>query len=174
MKVREDNLPDVWLLCCVRPVQKVGRVVHPCTPLGAQEFPELLPMIQRKFRSNGDVDAAQRLVFASRGIDRARELAAQHAGLAVQAVRSLATLIWQMHISTSPMRSLRCAPAWLRRRCAPPCLVVLALWPRTHMLSCLRELCAQVEAMPPAVTAHARQCRDALLAITERVLTRKK
>jgi hypothetical protein len=33
---------------------------------------------------------------------------------------------------------------------------------------------AQVEAMPPAVTAHARQCRDALLAITERVLTRKK
>jgi hypothetical protein len=50
-------------------------------------------MIQRKFRSNGDVDAAQRLVFASRGIDRARELAAQHAGLAVQAVRSFATLM---------------------------------------------------------------------------------
>ncbi|KAK9825677.1 hypothetical protein WJX81_001890 [Elliptochloris bilobata] len=82
----------------------------------AQEHPELLPLIQRKFRSAGDVDTAQRLVFASRGIERARELAAQHASLAV---------------------------------------------------------CA-VEAMPPAATTHALQCRDALLAITERVLTRSK
>ena len=32
----------------------------------------------------------------------------------------------------------------------------------------------QVEAMPPAATAHALLCRDALLAITERVLTRSK
>ena len=37
-----------------------------------------------------------------------------------------------------------------------------------------RALRLQVEAMPPAVTAHALQCRDALLAITERVLTRSK
>jgi len=37
----------------------------------------------------GDVDRAQELVFNSRGIQRARELAAQHAELAVQAVRSL-------------------------------------------------------------------------------------
>lgn len=56
--------------------------------LPAQEHPELLPLIQRKFRSAGDVDAAQRLVFASRGIERARELAAQHASLAVRAVRA--------------------------------------------------------------------------------------
>ena len=54
-----------------------------------QEHPELLPLIQRKFRSAGDVDTAQRLVFDSRGLQRARELAAQHASLAVRAVRLL-------------------------------------------------------------------------------------
>ena len=37
----------------------------------------------------GDVDRAQELVFNSKGIQRARDLAAQHAELAVQAVRSL-------------------------------------------------------------------------------------
>ncbi len=74
-------------------------------------------MIQRKFRSNGDVDAAQRLVFASRGIDRARELAAQHAGLAVQAVRSFATLIWQIFQFLQPHLQLTRASACLRRRC---------------------------------------------------------
>ena len=54
-----------------------------------QEHPELLPLIQRKFRLAGDVDTAQRLVFDSRGLQRARELAAQHASLAVRAVRLL-------------------------------------------------------------------------------------
>ena len=34
----------------------------------------------------GDVDRAQELVFDSRGIQRARDLAAQHAEQAVQAV----------------------------------------------------------------------------------------
>jgi hypothetical protein len=97
-------------------------------------------MIQRKFRSNGDVDAAQRLVFASRGIDRARELAAQHAGLAVQAVRSLVTLTWQIFSSHSLARGLRSASVRLRRRCATlasPGLVAV----QAHALtSC--ELCA--------------------------------
>lgn len=57
--------------------------------VAVQEHPELLPLIQRKFRSAGDVDTAQRLVFDSRGLQRARELAAQHASLAVRAVRLL-------------------------------------------------------------------------------------
>ena len=38
--------------------------------------------------SVGDVERAQELVFNSRGIQRARDLAAQHAELAVQAVSS--------------------------------------------------------------------------------------
>lgn len=36
----------------------------------------------------GDVERAQELVFNSRGIQRARDLAARHAELAVQAVSS--------------------------------------------------------------------------------------
>lgn len=53
----------------------------------AEEFPELSPLIQRRFSNDGDVDCAIDLVFRSRGIDRARDLAAHHASLAAQAVR---------------------------------------------------------------------------------------
>ena len=53
----------------------------------AQEFPELKPMILRKFKLDGDVAAAQKLVFRSQGIQMTRNLAAEHAGLAADAVR---------------------------------------------------------------------------------------
>ena len=53
-----------------------------------QEHPELAPLILRKFKSAGDVELAQRLVLASRGIQRAKELAAEHALLAAEAVRA--------------------------------------------------------------------------------------
>lgn len=53
----------------------------------AQEFPELKPMILRKFKLDGDVAAAQKLVFRSQGIQMTRDLAAEHAGLAADAVR---------------------------------------------------------------------------------------
>ena len=43
-------------------------------------------MILRKFKSEGDVELAQQLVFDSNGIQRARDLAAEHASLAAQAV----------------------------------------------------------------------------------------
>ena len=49
-----------------------------------QEHPELAPLILRKFKSAGDVELAQRLVVSSQGIQRAKELAAEHALLAVQ------------------------------------------------------------------------------------------
>ena len=52
----------------------------------AEEFPELTPMIQRKFKSYGDVATAQHLVLQSKGIERARDMAGEHAGLAAQAV----------------------------------------------------------------------------------------
>ncbi|KAK9820924.1 hypothetical protein WJX74_008213 [Apatococcus lobatus] len=52
----------------------------------AQEFPELNPMILRKFKLDGDVAAAQKLVFRSQGIQMTRDLAAEHAGLAADAV----------------------------------------------------------------------------------------
>ena len=52
-----------------------------------QEHPELAPLILRKFKSAGDVELAQRLVVSSQGIQRAKELAAEHALLAAEAVR---------------------------------------------------------------------------------------
>ena len=52
----------------------------------AEEHPQLVPLILRKFSSDGDVQTAQRLVHQSRGIERTRQMAADHAQLAVSAV----------------------------------------------------------------------------------------
>lgn len=52
----------------------------------AEEYPELSPLILRRFNSEGDVDTAVRLVMQSRGIERTQELAAKHAAQAAQAV----------------------------------------------------------------------------------------
>ena len=41
----------------------------------AQEFPELNDLISRRFRCQGDVDTAWRLVTRSRGLQRTEELA---------------------------------------------------------------------------------------------------
>ena len=59
----------------------------------AEEYPELSPLIQRRFQNDGDVNLAQKLVFRSRGIERTRELAAEHASLAAEKVLSF------LHIS---------------------------------------------------------------------------
>jgi len=59
------------------------------TLYAAEEFPALVPLIKRKFNQPGDVEQAAGWVFASKGIDRARELAATHAHLAAQAVRAV-------------------------------------------------------------------------------------
>ena len=57
---------------------------------------QLRPLILRKFKSEGDVELAQQLVLDSRGIQRARDLAAEHAALAAQAVShpSSSCLFW--------------------------------------------------------------------------------
>lgn len=52
----------------------------------AEEFPQLSPLILRRFKDDGDVALAQNLVFQSQGIQRTRDLAAHHAGLAAQKV----------------------------------------------------------------------------------------
>ena len=64
----------------------------------AEEHPQLLPLILRKFSSDGDVETAQRLVQNSRGIERTRELAASHAQLAMDAVREQAPVLMPMPI----------------------------------------------------------------------------
>ena len=55
----------------------------------AEEYPQLGPLILRRFKTDGDVNEAQRLVLQSKGIERTRELAAQHAAMAAQAVSCL-------------------------------------------------------------------------------------
>lgn len=59
------------------------------TLYAAEEFPELLPLIQRRFKEEGDVEAAEEMVRRSRGLERARELAAFHAADAAMCVESM-------------------------------------------------------------------------------------
>jgi len=51
-----------------------------------KEYPELRPLIIRKFKRNGDVSKALELVEKSSGIQRARELATQHVDKAQEMV----------------------------------------------------------------------------------------
>lgn len=55
----------------------------------AQEHPELVPMIERKFKGSGDVERAIEIVFRSDGIERSKELAILHAELAMDALLEL-------------------------------------------------------------------------------------
>jgi len=55
----------------------------------AQEFPELIPMIQRSYKSAGDVQAAVQLVNRSQGIQKSLEAAAKQADLACEAIDAL-------------------------------------------------------------------------------------
>lgn len=55
----------------------------------AEEHPEVLPLIQRRFKEEGDVEAAQALVEGSNGLQRTRQLAAFHAEEAVTALSAM-------------------------------------------------------------------------------------
>lgn len=80
----------------------------------AEEFPELQPLIHRRFKRDGDVASAMALIKRSSGIARAKELAVQHAQLAERSIQHL----------------------------------------------------------PPATSLHSALCRQALIKITHKVLTR--
>ncbi|PSC71876.1 geranyl diphosphate synthase [Micractinium conductrix] len=56
----------------------------------AEEQPELLPLIQRRFKEEGDVEAATAAVERSSGLQRTRQLAAFHAGEAAAALAAMA------------------------------------------------------------------------------------
>jgi geranylgeranyl pyrophosphate synthase len=55
----------------------------------AEDYPELEPMMDRKFRQEGDVERAVELVFASDGIERTKQMARVHAELAMEAALEL-------------------------------------------------------------------------------------
>lgn len=54
-----------------------------------EEFPQLQEVVDRGFRNHSDVDIALEYLFKSRGIERTRELAAEHADNAVKAIEAL-------------------------------------------------------------------------------------
>ena len=55
----------------------------------AEEYPELIPMIRRRFRTPGDIDAAIPLIVCSHGIQKATSLAELHASEAANALGDL-------------------------------------------------------------------------------------
>lgn len=108
----------------------------------AEEYPELSPMILRRFKNPGDVELAERLVFQSKGLQRTRELAAEHCQLAVQAVMSLSvfnTLVLFSHCLDNLCRTsactLICTVCSYHVWCARPTEISVAiLFPPSRML----------------------------------------
>lgn len=66
----------------------------------SEEFPELEPMMDRKFRSEGDVKKAVEIVFKSNGIERTKELARVHSELAIEALLELDSGIYRDSLIT--------------------------------------------------------------------------
>jgi len=54
-----------------------------------EENPDLITLIDREFKKEGDIEQALQIVNESQGIDRARDLAAYHAKLAVKQLECL-------------------------------------------------------------------------------------
>ncbi|MEM7793880.1 MAG: solanesyl diphosphate synthase [Cyanobacteria bacterium P01_C01_bin.118] len=73
-----------------------------------EETPYLTTLIEREFAQNGDFEEAMSLVKASRGIERSRELAAQHVE---RAVENLATLS-----QSEPKRALEALSGYVLSR----------------------------------------------------------
>ena len=64
---------------------KSGVITAPVL-FAAEEHPELIEMIQRKFKGEGDVAQANELVFNSKGIEKTRKMAEDHCKLAADTV----------------------------------------------------------------------------------------
>lgn len=73
-----------------------------------EETPYLATLIEREFAQNGDFDEAMALVKASRGIERSRELAAQHVEHAVENLAGLPT--------SEPKRALEALSSYVLSR----------------------------------------------------------
>ena len=67
---------------------KSGLATAP-TLFAADEFPQLIPMINRKFETPGDIEEALGYVVKSAGLARSRDLAQVHAEKAIDAITRL-------------------------------------------------------------------------------------
>ena len=85
---------------------KSGVVTAPVL-YAAEEHPELIDMIQRKFKADGDVSRANELVFASNGIERTRDMAEEHCKLAAQTVCTFAHATSCLKLTADVWKSFR-------------------------------------------------------------------
>ena len=124
---------------------KSGVVTAPVL-YAAEEHPELIDMIQRKFKADGDVSRANELVFGSKGIERTRKMAEEHCKLAAETVGPTEGELFNACFHAGHYG---------------------------HQL--LNSTCVlQISKFSDSQSAHADICREALTQITNRVLTRSK
>lgn len=79
------SISNLFAFLCLNADLKAGLATAPVL-FAAEEYPELGPFMDRKFKEDGDVDAAVRLVFSSDGIERTKQLARVHAEYAMDAI----------------------------------------------------------------------------------------
>jgi len=88
---------------------KLGLATAPVL-FASSKFPELEPMISRRFSQPGDVESAFRAVLESDGLDRTRELAQKHCNEALNALKFVqdsdykSALIELAHITVSRIK----------------------------------------------------------------------
>ena len=66
----------------------IGNITAPVL-FAMEENPDLITLIDREFKKEGDIEQALQMVRETQGIDRARDLAAYHAKLAVKQLECL-------------------------------------------------------------------------------------
>ena len=73
---------------------KLGLATAPVL-FASSKFPELEPMIARRFSHPGDVEAAFKAVFESDGLERTKYLAIKHCKDAISAVEPLTESVYK-------------------------------------------------------------------------------
>ena len=73
---------------------KLGLATAPVL-FASTKFPELEPMIARRFSHPGDVEAAFNAVFESDGLERTKDLATQHCKDAIAAIEPLTESVYK-------------------------------------------------------------------------------
>jgi len=73
---------------------KLGLATAPVL-FASVKFPELEPLIQRRFSNQGDVEAAFKMVIASDGLDRTKELAEKHCSEALNSIKHVSDSVYK-------------------------------------------------------------------------------
>lgn len=85
---------------------KLGLATAPVL-FASQQFPELNPLIMRRFSEDGDVERARYLVTKSEGIEQTRLLATEHTKEAIRHLRKLTTSVPQEALISLTLKLLQ-------------------------------------------------------------------